>query len=107
MHQIFRQVGALVYARVVKSHRDINPELSCMDVTGKSAGFGLLKGGYLFECSTGLARTLLSKRTCPVLEALGKSLQKFTIVLPNGKARPPEPLENVAIKLDLETSALH
>ncbi|CAM6110219.1 unnamed protein product [Calypogeia fissa] len=27
------QVGALVYARVVKSHRDINPELSCMDVT--------------------------------------------------------------------------
>ncbi|CAM6098182.1 unnamed protein product [Calypogeia fissa] len=79
------QVGALVYARVVKSHRDINPEMSCMDVTGKSAGFGLLKGGYLFECSTGLARALLSKRTCPVLEALGKSLSYEIAVGLNGR----------------------
>jgi hypothetical protein len=79
------QVGAALYARVVKAHRDIDPELCCTDASGKAAGFGPLNGGYIFECSTGLARVLLSKPTCPVLEALGKSLSFEIAVGMNGR----------------------
>lgn len=66
--------GTLIYARVVKANTGMNPELSCMDASGKTAGFGRLKEGYMFESSTGLSRMLLSTPTCPVLEALGKKL---------------------------------
>ncbi|RAL47017.1 hypothetical protein DM860_017058 [Cuscuta australis] len=66
--------GSLVYARVVKANTGMNPELSCVDASGKAAGFGSLKEGYMFESSTGLSRMLLSSPTCPVLEALGKKL---------------------------------
>ncbi|KAJ7554985.1 hypothetical protein O6H91_05G018300 [Diphasiastrum complanatum] len=79
------QVGAAIYTRVVKAHRDINPELCCTDASGKSSGYGPLKGGYIFDCSTGLARALLSRPTCPVLEALGKSLSFEIAVGLNGK----------------------
>ncbi|KAH9573233.1 hypothetical protein CY35_02G195800 [Sphagnum magellanicum] len=79
------EVGAALYARVVKAHRDIDPELCCTDASGKAAGFGPLNGGYIFECSTGLARVLLSKPTCPVLEALGKSLSFEIAVGMNGR----------------------
>lgn len=79
------QVGAAVYARVVNAHRDSDPELSCTDASGKSAGFGPLKGGYIFECSTGLARGLLSRPTPPVLEVLGKSLSFEIAVGLNGR----------------------
>jgi len=79
------QVGAALYARVVKAHRDIDPELCCTDASGKAAGFGPLNGGYVLECSTGLARVLLSKPTSPVLEALGKSLSFEIAVGMNGR----------------------
>lgn len=79
------QIGAAVYARVVNAHRDSDPELSCTDASGKSAGFGPLKGGYIFECSTGLARGLLSKPTPPVLEVLGKNLSFEIAVGLNGR----------------------
>jgi exosome complex component RRP40 len=57
----------------------------CTVASGKAAGFGPLNGGYIFECSTGLARVLLSKPTCPVLEALGKSLSFEIAVGMNGR----------------------
>jgi len=79
------QIGAALYARVVNAHRDSDPELACTDASGKAAGFGPLKGGYIFECTTGLARRLLSKPTCPVLEALGKSLSYEIAVGLNGR----------------------
>ncbi|KAF9611665.1 hypothetical protein IFM89_034848 [Coptis chinensis] len=69
-----RQVGKLLYVRVVKANADMNPELSCTDVNGKAPKFGPLKDGYMFESSTGLSLMLLSSPTCPVLEALGKKL---------------------------------
>jgi len=38
----------------------MDPELECFDAeTGKSAGFGELKGGMIFSVSLGLARRLL------------------------------------------------
>ncbi|XP_002963728.2 putative exosome complex component rrp40 [Selaginella moellendorffii] len=77
--------GAVVYGRVVKAHRDISPALSCLDASGKGSGYGPLKEGYLFECSTGLARSLLGTPTYPVLEALGKSLAFEIAVGVNGR----------------------
>ncbi|KAK4375651.1 hypothetical protein RND71_006328 [Anisodus tanguticus] len=68
------EVGTLIYARVVKVNTGMNPELSCMDASGKAGEFGPLKDGYMFESSTGLSRMLLSSPTCPVLEGLGKKL---------------------------------
>jgi exosome complex RNA-binding protein Rrp4 len=57
----------------------------CTAASGKAAGFGPLNGGYILECSTGLARVLLSKPTSPVLEALGKSLSFEIAVGMNGR----------------------
>ncbi|EPS60099.1 hypothetical protein M569_14705, partial [Genlisea aurea] len=79
------QVGALIYARVVKANPGMNPELSCVDGFGKAAEYGPLKNGFMFETSTGLARKLLSSPTCPVLEALGKKLAFEIAVGLNGR----------------------
>ncbi|KAJ4844571.1 hypothetical protein Tsubulata_023587 [Turnera subulata] len=77
--------GTLLYVRVVKANTGMYPELSCTDASGKAAEFGVLKDGYMFECSTGLARMLLSSPTCPVLEALGKKLSYEIAVGLNGR----------------------
>ncbi|XP_020255619.1 putative exosome complex component rrp40 isoform X2 [Asparagus officinalis] len=79
------EVGSLLYVRVVKANSGMNAELSCTDASGKAAEFGPLKGGYMFETSTGLSRMLLSSPTCPVLEALGKKLSFETAVGLNGR----------------------
>ncbi|KAJ8754382.1 hypothetical protein K2173_002833 [Erythroxylum novogranatense] len=79
------EVGSLLYVRVVTANPRMNPELSCMDATGKAAEFGILKDGYMFECSTGLSRMLLSLPTCPVLESLGKKLSFEIAVGLNGR----------------------
>nr|XP_009795005.1 PREDICTED: exosome complex component rrp40-like [Nicotiana sylvestris] len=79
------EVGTLIYARVVKANTGMNPELSCMDASGKAAEFGLIKDGYMFESSTGLSRMLLSSPTCPVLEGLGKKLAFEIAVGLNGR----------------------
>lgn len=79
------QAGSVLYMRVIKAHRDMTPELSCVDATGKASGFGQLKDGFMFQCSTGLARALLTRPTCPVLEALGKGLSFETAVGLNGR----------------------
>ncbi|KAK7263632.1 hypothetical protein RJT34_31225 [Clitoria ternatea] len=79
------QAGTLLYVRVVKANPGMNPELSCTDASGKAAEFGALKDGYMFECTTGLARTLLSSPTCPVLDTLGKKLSFEIAVGLNGR----------------------
>mmetsp|Transcript_6468 Transcript_6468/g.10194 ORF Transcript_6468/g.10194 Transcript_6468/m.10194 type:complete len:191 (+) Transcript_6468:50-622(+) len=55
-------VGTLVYARVAQVHKDMDPELSCMVVSGPrkdwmtgQSVYGELKGGYVFGCSLSLA----------------------------------------------------
>ncbi|RYR73796.1 hypothetical protein Ahy_A02g008297 isoform B [Arachis hypogaea] len=79
------EAGTLIYVRVVKANPGMNPELSCTDATGRAAEYGALKEGFMFECSTGLSRTLLSSPTCPVLEALGKKLSFEIAVGLNGR----------------------
>ncbi|CAL9031071.1 unnamed protein product [Prunus brigantina] len=79
------EVGTLLYVRVVKANPGMNPELSCIDASGKAAEYGTLKDGYMFECSTGLSRMLLSSPRCPVLEALGKNISFETAIGLNGR----------------------
>ncbi|KAG8378910.1 hypothetical protein BUALT_Bualt07G0033700 [Buddleja alternifolia] len=79
------EMGTLLYVRVVKANTGMNPELSCMDATGKAAEYGPLKDGFMFESSTGLSRTLLSSPTCPVLETLGKKIAFEIAVGLNGR----------------------
>ncbi|XP_065875987.1 uncharacterized protein [Euphorbia lathyris] len=79
------EAGTLLYVRVVKANAGMNPELSCTDASGKAGEFGVLKDGYMFECSTGLSRMLLSSPTCPVLEALGNKLSFEIAVGINGR----------------------
>lgn len=78
------EIGSLLYVRVVKANRGLNPELSCTDANGRAAQFGPLKEGYMFDSSTGLARTLLSTPTCPVLQALDPLSYEIAIGL-NGR----------------------
>lgn len=79
------KVGALVYGRVISADRDMEPEIECMDAHGKSSGFGPLTGGYMFSCTTGLARVLLSNPPCPILSALGTALSYEIAVGINGR----------------------
>jgi exosome complex component RRP40 len=78
------EVGALVYARVVLAHRDMEPECSCAAPPGvstkdwvtKESVFGELSGGQLFACPQPLCRRLLGTDDAadgapPVLDALG------------------------------------
>ncbi len=83
--------GALVYARVVKTHRDLDPELSCCVksgprkdwVTGQSV-FGELKGGSVFNIPLSLADRLLDPE-CAVLMALAKGIAFEVAVGSNGR----------------------
>lgn len=79
------EVGTLLYVRVVKANPGMNPELSCTDASGKAAEYGPLKDGYMFECSTGLSRMLLSSPTCPILAALGKKISFEIAIGLNGR----------------------
>lgn len=51
----------------------------------QAAGFGPLKEGFIFDCSTALARKLLSKPPCAVLAALGAKQQFEIAVGMNGR----------------------
>lgn len=84
--------GCLVYCRIAASNRDMDPELTCTSastqlrrdwVTGESL-FGELKGGLLFQCSLGLARSLLRK-DAGILKALGAKTRFELAVGQNGR----------------------
>ena len=79
-------VGALVYARISKANRHLEPELSCMAESGikkdwmtGEAQFGLLSDGTTFECSHALANWLLEDE-CAILLALSQRL-KFELAV--------------------------
>ena len=78
------KVGELVYAQVTVSNKDIEPEISCVNSKGKSAGFGVLKGGNLLNCSLSLSRSLLSRESV-VLKCLGNRYPYEIAVGINGR----------------------
>ncbi|XP_028315571.1 exosome complex component RRP40 [Gouania willdenowi] len=55
------QVGDLVYAQFVVANKDMEPELVCVDSSGRANGMGVFGGGGLmFTVCLGLVRRLLS-----------------------------------------------
>ena len=51
------KVGELVYAVVSRAHPHIEPEISCVDGSGKSDGLGPIETtGFMIRCSLGLSR---------------------------------------------------
>ena len=65
-------VTQLVYARLATANKDIEPEIECVDpTTGKSAGFGELKGGLLVEGLSMLWCRRLMKEKRGVLAEIG------------------------------------
>ncbi|XP_028272794.1 exosome complex component RRP40 [Parambassis ranga] len=55
------QVGDLVFAQFIIANKDMEPELVCMDSSGRANGMGVFGGGgLLFTVSLGLVRRLLS-----------------------------------------------
>ncbi|KAK2848704.1 hypothetical protein Q5P01_008538 [Channa striata] len=55
------QVGDLVFAQFTIANKDMEPELVCIDSSGRANGMGVFGGGgLLFKVSLGLVRRLLS-----------------------------------------------
>eukprot|EP01095_Lingulamoeba_sp_RSL-Kostka_P008330 TRINITY_DN2758_c0_g1_i1.p1 TRINITY_DN2758_c0_g1~~TRINITY_DN2758_c0_g1_i1.p1 ORF type:complete len:243 (-),score=64.99 TRINITY_DN2758_c0_g1_i1:99-827(-) len=78
------QPGDVVYARVVLSNKDMDPELECMTSTGKSNGFGPLKNGNIAKCSISLARILLANNN-QILQIIGSKIPYEIAIGLNGK----------------------
>jgi len=79
-------VGSLVYSRVIVANKDMDPELVCLSLPPVHPPdmFGPLNSGYMFKCSTGLAKSLMSTQ-CPVLAYLGKRIPFEICVGINGR----------------------
>ncbi|ANB16009.1 Rrp40p [Sugiyamaella lignohabitans] len=78
-------VGALVYGRITMADKDIEAEMECYDSnTGKAAGFGELKGGYVVQVSLAYARKLLFEGS-PLLSAIGDIVPFEIAIGMNGK----------------------
>lgn len=51
------QVGDLVFAHFIVANKDMEPELACIDGSGRANGMGTFgEGGLLFTVSLGLVR---------------------------------------------------
>jgi exosome complex component RRP40 len=77
-------VGALIYARVVVSNKDMSPEIVCYKANLKAEGMGELVGGYMCQCSLSLCRSLLFK-TNPVLPYLCEMFSYEAAIGSNGR----------------------
>lgn len=74
------QVGDVVYAKLSVANRDMEPELVCIDSSGRSQGLGVVgTEGFMFKCSLALVRRLLSQDH-PMPKMLGESIP-FEIAL--------------------------
>ena len=62
----------MLYCEVSVANKDMEPELVCVDGSGKASGMGVLSNdGFMFRCSLGLAQKLLAN-DCPVLKLLSR-----------------------------------
>ncbi|XP_013197437.2 exosome complex component RRP40 [Amyelois transitella] len=63
------QIGDVVYAKMLVASKDMEPELVCVDSTGKKGRMGVLCDGFVFKCSLNLVRKILNPN-CPLLNSL-------------------------------------
>ncbi|XP_041476060.1 exosome complex component RRP40-like [Lytechinus variegatus] len=79
------QVGDVLYAKLLVANRDMEPELVCIDSTGRSQGLGVVGAdGFMFQCSLGLVRRLLSK-DCPIMKLLNENIPYEIALGMNGR----------------------
>ncbi|XP_034039871.1 exosome complex component RRP40-like [Thalassophryne amazonica] len=58
------QVGDLVFGQFIIANKDMEPELACIDSSGRANGMGVFgSGGLLFKVSLGLVRRLLAPQS--------------------------------------------
>ncbi|CAH1987190.1 unnamed protein product [Acanthoscelides obtectus] len=76
------QVGDCVYARLLNAHREMEPELVCIDSYFKAGKLGILPNeGFLLNISLPLTQSLLDIEN-PLLRSIGKKyLMKWHWVL--------------------------
>ncbi|XP_002730573.1 exosome complex component RRP40-like [Saccoglossus kowalevskii] len=78
------QIGDLIYGKLLVANKDMEPEIVCIDSTGRSSGLGVISGGFMFKCSLGLVRKIVSP-DCQLMKLLGKHMPYETAVGLNGR----------------------
>lgn len=79
------KVGDVVYARLIDAHKEMEPELVCIDSYFKAGPLGVLSSeGYCFTISVSLAQSLLEIEN-PILRFLGQKFVYEIVVGVNGK----------------------
>ncbi|CAL8300636.1 unnamed protein product [Arctogadus glacialis] len=79
------QVGDLVYAQFLIANKDMEPELVCIDSSGRANGLGVFgAGGLLFKGSLGLVRRLLTPQN-EILKDLEKLYPCELVLGMNGR----------------------
>ncbi|KAJ6661654.1 hypothetical protein lerEdw1_013893 [Lerista edwardsae] len=74
------QVGDLVYGQFIVANKDMEPEMVCIDSSGRANGMGVIgQDGFVFKVSLGLIRKLLAPG-CAIIQDLGQ-LYPFELVL--------------------------
>ncbi|XP_030341523.1 exosome complex component RRP40 isoform X1 [Strigops habroptila] len=74
------QVGDLIYGQFVVANKDMEPEMVCIDSSGRSSGMGIIgQDGFLFKVSLGLIRKLLAPKS-EIIQELSQ-LYPFELVL--------------------------
>ncbi|XP_053165438.1 exosome complex component RRP40 [Hemicordylus capensis] len=74
------QVGDLIYGQLIVANKDMEPEMVCIDSSGRANGMGIIgQDGFLFKVSLGLVRKLLAPG-CEIIQDLGQ-LYPFELVL--------------------------
>lgn len=111
-------VGDVVFARVSVAHKDLEPELVCFDTDNQPEGFGEIKDGMLYTCSSTLCqryarmspafqKSSLQQADNWALELLGKHFAFEIVVGANGRfvLHTVKPLDTVRIGRILLASA--
>lgn len=79
------QVGDVVYAKLLNAHKEMEPELVCVDQYFKAKRLGILPDdGFFFNISLNLAYSLLNIEN-PLLRTLGKKFSYEIAIGVNGK----------------------
>ncbi|XP_062987732.1 exosome complex component RRP40 [Elgaria multicarinata webbii] len=74
------QVGDLIYGQFIVANKDMEPEVVCIDSSGRANGMGGIgQDGFLFKVSLGLVRKLLAPDS-QIIQDLGQ-LYPFELVL--------------------------
>lgn len=92
-------LGDIVFARLILANPDLEPELVCVDSSGKKEKLGVLSDGFVFNASLNLVRRILS-RNCPLLKRLKKEFNFELAAGMNGriwiKGRSPKETLGIA-----------